>query len=51
MNMEGKHGLEFDPSEAASFYTEAAEKAMACGKGRIANKYYMLSEEASSMCD
>lgn len=51
MNMQGEHGLEFDPSEAADLYTEAAEKAMACGKGRIANKYYMLSEEASSMCD
>ncbi len=51
MNQTGGHGLEKDLSEAASLFTEAAEKAMAFGKGRLANKYYMLSEEASSMCD
>ncbi len=49
MNMKGGYGLDKDPSEAASLFTEAAEKAMMFGKGRLANKYYQLSEEASCM--
>lgn len=49
MNMKGGYNLEKDPSEAASLFTEAAEKAMLFGKGRLANKYYQLAEEASSM--
>ena len=51
INMRGGHGLEPDPSEAASLYNDAAEKATLFGKGRLANKYYMLAEEASSMAD
>lgn len=51
INKLGGNGVEQDFAEAASFYTEAADKAMAFGKGRMANKYYMLSEEALSMCD
>ena len=51
MNMQGGHGFEKDYSEAASLYTEAGDKAMLHGKGRLANKYFMLSEEASSMED
>jgi elongation factor 2 kinase len=51
MNMIGEHNLEQDLPEAASLFTEAAEKAMLYGKGRLANKYYQRSEEASSMAD
>lgn len=51
LNMKGGFGLEQDPVEAASLYTDAAEKAMAFGKGRMATKYYELSEEASALCD
>ncbi len=51
MNLKGGFGLESDPSEAYSLYNEAAEKAMAFGKGRLANKYYELAEEASAACD
>jgi elongation factor 2 kinase len=47
MHLEGGFQLDKDPSEAADFYTQAAEKAMQHGKGRIANKYYMLAEEAT----
>jgi len=51
MNLKGGYGLEQDLSEAVSLFTDAGEKAMAFGKGRIANKYYMLAEQASAMCD
>ena len=51
MNRQGGYGLDEDLNDAVSLYTEAAEKAMAFGKGRISNKYYMLSEEISQMCD
>ncbi|XP_033737069.1 eukaryotic elongation factor 2 kinase-like isoform X1 [Pecten maximus] len=42
----GGHGLEKDPSQAGDFYNEAAEAAMAAMKGRLANKYFALAEEA-----
>ena len=51
MNMKGGYNLEKDPSEAASLFTEAAEKAMLFGKGRLANKYYQQAEEASAMSE
>ena len=51
MNLNGGNNFDKDPNEAASLYTEAGDKAMACGKGRLANKYYMLSEEAASCAD
>jgi elongation factor 2 kinase len=51
MNMIGGHNLEQDLPEAASLFIEAAEKAMLYGKGRLANKYYQQSEEASSLDD
>lgn len=51
MSLNGGYSLAKSASEAASLYTEAAEKAMQYGKGRIANKYYMLAEEASSQED
>ncbi|XP_060076123.1 eukaryotic elongation factor 2 kinase-like [Ylistrum balloti] len=42
----GGHGLEKDPSTAGDLYNEAAEAAMAAMKGRLANKYFALAEEA-----
>jgi TPR repeat protein len=42
--MEGKNGVEKNPSDAADLFTEAAEKAIQFGKGRLANKYYELAE-------
>ena len=38
-----------DPSKAGDLYNLAAESAMACMKGKLANKYYMLAEEAYSL--
>ena len=46
MVLEGAHGLERNPQQAGDLYTEAADNAMAAMKGRLANKYYMLAEEA-----
>ncbi|XP_071965681.1 eukaryotic elongation factor 2 kinase-like [Antedon mediterranea] len=43
---EGGFGVDKDPSRAGDLYNEAAESAMASMKGRLANKYYMLAEEA-----
>ena len=36
---------------AGDYYNEAAEKAMEAMKGRLANKYYALSEEAYGMVE
>jgi elongation factor 2 kinase len=49
--LEGGYGLEKDPSYAGDLYTEAAESATAAMKGRIANKYYALAEEAYVQMD
>lgn len=35
----------YDPEKAREYYSSAAEVAMACMKGKLANKYFMLSEE------
>lgn len=51
MNKLGGYGLEQDYAEAASLFTEAANNAMSFGKGRLANKYYELAEEASSLAE
>lgn len=51
MYMEGKNGIEKNPNEAADLFSEAADKAMAFGKGRLANKYYGLAEQAMALCD
>ncbi|KAK6170357.1 hypothetical protein SNE40_018769 [Patella caerulea] len=42
----GGHELEKDPQKAGDLYNEAAEGAMAAMKGKLANKYFMLAEEA-----
>ena len=46
MYMEGKYGVEKNLQEASDLFTEAAELAMQCGKGRLSNKYYQLAENA-----
>lgn len=43
---EGGFEIEKDPSYAGELYTSAAESAMAIGKGKLSNKYFMLAEEA-----
>ena len=40
-----------DPMKAAELYNLAAESAMSCMKGKLANKYYMLAEEAYGQCE
>lgn len=40
-----------DPNLAGELYNQAAESAMACMKGKLANKYYMLAEEAYGQCE
>ena len=40
-----------DPSKAGELYSAAADSAMACMKGKLANKYYMLAEEAWGECE
>lgn len=49
--LQGGYDLERDPSYAGDLYTEAAEFATAAMKGRIANKYYALAEEAYVQMD
>ncbi|CAI8024663.1 Eukaryotic elongation factor 2 kinase [Geodia barretti] len=44
----GGHRLEKDPNKAGELYTQSAEVAMEMMKGKLANKYYMLAEEAWS---
>jgi elongation factor 2 kinase len=42
----GGEGLDQDMQRAGELYTEAAELAMESMKGKLANKYYALAEEA-----
>ena len=42
----GGLGLEKDPNKSGELYSEAAEAAMNAMKGKLANKFYMLAEEA-----
>jgi TPR repeat protein len=51
MHLKGGNSLEMNANLAYSYFNDAAEKATLCGKGRLANKYYMQAEEASSMCE
>lgn len=46
MYRSGGPGLEKDPQRSGDLYTEAAEAAMNAMKGKLANKFYMLAEEA-----
>ncbi len=49
--LEGPEGLKKDPTRAGDLYNEAAEAAMNSMKGKLANKYYMLAEEAYGQCE
>ncbi len=49
MYLEGGNGIEKNPHEANVLFSEAAEKAISFGNGRVANKYYGLSEKAMEM--
>ena len=51
MNLKGGHNMIKNAANASILYNEAADKAIQYGKGRIANKYYMLAEEAASQDD
>lgn len=44
----GEYGLKVDYQKAGDYYQEAADLAMEEMKGKLANKYYMLAEEAWS---
>ena len=44
--MQGGHKVEPNCQEAADLFSEAAERATASGKGRLASKYYELAEQA-----
>lgn len=46
MYCSGGHRLEQNPNRAGELYNQAAEVAMAAMKGKLANRYYMLAEEA-----
>ena len=46
MYRSGGHQLKKDPNRAGEMYSQAAEVAMAAMKGKLANRYYMLAEEA-----
>ncbi|XP_040571934.1 eukaryotic elongation factor 2 kinase isoform X2 [Lepeophtheirus salmonis] len=43
---EGFENNKADPNKSGELFTSAAESAMTCMKGKLANKYYMLAEEA-----
>ncbi|GIX90881.1 hypothetical protein CEXT_111661 [Caerostris extrusa] len=48
----GGYELNKDPNKkAGDLYNLAAESAMACMKGKLANKYYMYAEEAYAECE
>ncbi len=49
MYFQGLNGLERNVHEASELFTEAADKAIVFGNGRLANKYYNLAEKASAM--
>lgn len=51
MFMQGGVNFDRDLNQAAKYYSQAAEKATLFGKGRLANKYYMLAEQATSGMD
>ncbi|CAL1279106.1 unnamed protein product [Larinioides sclopetarius] len=47
----GGFGLQKDPTRAGDLFNLAAESAMSCMKGKLANKYYMYAEEAYAECE
>ena len=49
--MDDVAGMDKDANMAGDLYNLAAESAMTCMKGKLANKYYMLAEEAYSQVE
>uniref|UniRef100_H2YDU0 Uncharacterized protein n=1 Tax=Ciona savignyi TaxID=51511 RepID=H2YDU0_CIOSA len=49
--LKGGCGVVSDPNRAGELYNEAAEAATAAMKGRLANKYFALAEEAWAECE
>ncbi|XP_076458823.1 eukaryotic elongation factor 2 kinase-like isoform X2 [Babylonia areolata] len=49
--LEGGHGLEKNPSNAGDLFNSAAEAATEAMKGRLANRYFMLAEEAWALVE
>ena len=47
----GGFGLDADPNAAGELYTAAGEAAVEAMKGRLANKFYMLAEEAWALVE
>ena len=47
----GGHALEKDPQTAGDLFSEAGDLALASMKGKLANKYYALAEEAWAEVD
>ncbi|CAN8007448.1 unnamed protein product [Ixodes pacificus] len=47
LTLQGGHGLDRDPQAAGELYQRAATAATMAMKGRLANKYYQLAEEAA----
>lgn len=48
---QGGYGLEKQPQEAGELYSAAGDFALAAMKGKLANKYYALAEEAWAELD
>ncbi|CAN8002452.1 unnamed protein product [Ixodes hexagonus] len=48
LTLQGGHGLPRDPLAAGELYQRAATAATVAMKGRLANKYYQLAEEAAA---
>nr|XP_026694351.1 eukaryotic elongation factor 2 kinase isoform X4 [Ciona intestinalis] len=49
--LKGGYGIIQDPNRSGELYNEAAEAATAAMKGRLANKYFALAEEAWAECE
>ena len=48
MFLEGRHGILTDYQKAFDLFNEAAELAMLDCNGKLADKYYILAEKATS---
>jgi len=51
MYLEGKYGIEKNPQEASELFLEAADIAIHFGKGRLANKYFEMSDKALAIIE
>ena len=47
----GGYGLDRDPQSSGDMYSSAGDLALAAMKGKLANKYYALAEEAWAELD